>query len=268
MSQIQNLLINKILKTTHKLYFNLDSLTLNQQYLLKNYLDKIESGYPVDYILGEIDFCGKNFKIQEGVFIPRWETEWWVNEILKAKKNQVNIFDIEINQTLKSLDLVVEICCGSGVVGLLLSPYFKRVLACDINPIAVNLSLENQKLLNRQNYQVYNSNLFENQDFKSQINLPWILIANLPYVPLEDFENRKKNNIIFEPIEAIFSGEDGLDLFRETLANLEFNKPSLAFFELDPRNIQIASVIAKKYFKKTYIYPDLDNLERLLVCKI
>ena len=268
MSQIQNLLINKILKTTDKLYFNLDILTSEQQNLLKQYLDKIESGYPVDYILGEITFCGNNYKIKEGIFIPRWETEWWVNEILKAKKNQANIFDIEINQTINSVDLVIEICCGSGVIGLSLSPYFKKVMACDLNPLAVNLSLENQKLLNVQNYQVYHSNLFENQDFNSQISLPWILIANLPYVPMEDFKDRKHNNIIFEPVEAIFSGNDGLDLFRETLVSLEFNKPNLAFFELDPRNIQTASRIAKKHFKKTYIYPDLDNLKRLLVCKI
>lgn len=263
---ITQLLTQKILKT--EVFSHPRSLNKKQQIQLQKYLNKVKNGYPVDYILGQIEFGEHSFFVKEGVFIPRWETEWWLTEIVKAKKLVPNIFSESFNTALNSTDLVAEIACGSGVIGLSLAKHFKKVSACDINPKAVQLSKKNQLKLGFNNYNVYKSNLFKNPKFKKSIDADWILIANLPYVPLIDYENRELNNILFEPPEAIFSGDTGLDLFRETLDQIAFLPPKLAFFELDPRNIVKAEKLAQKMFSQTSVYNDLDGLKRLLVCQI
>lgn len=268
MSQVQNLLINKILKTEDKIYFNKDLLSLQQQLLLQNYLDKIASGYPVDYILGEVDFCGQKFLVNEGVFLPRWETEWWTAEIIKAKKLEISIFNSEIIKTLSDTNFVLEIGVGSGIIGLSLAAYFDTILGLDINSLAIDLSKKNQEKLHIKNYQIVKSDLFQNFDIKTKLPQNWVLIANLPYVPMTDYPEKIKNKIVFEPDNAIFSGQDGLQLFKQVIEEIKLNPPQIAFFELDPRNIHTASKLAKMAFKTQIIYTDPDKLERLLVCKI
>jgi len=268
MNQIDQLLLNKILKTKDIIYFNTNSLNKSQLQKFKDYKVKINNGYPVDYILETVEFLGNDFLIKEGVFIPRWETEWWVGEIVKAKKNQPSIFSKSQNTAIHRNDLVVEIGAGSGIIGLSLCPYFKKILACDINPKAINLIQKNQQKLKHKNYQIYNSKLFANPELQSKIRSPWILVANLPYVPLTDYDLRQENNIAYEPEEAIFSGSDGLDLYRQVLTAIKNSPPEIAFFELDPRNTQLAQKLAYKIFKIVTIYKDPDNLDRLLVCEI
>jgi release factor glutamine methyltransferase len=268
MSQVQNLLINNILKTEDKIYFNKDLLSLQQQLLLQNYLDKIASGYPVDYILGEVHFCGQKFLVNEGVFLPRWETEWWTTEIIKAKKLEISIFNSEIIKTLSDTNFVLEIGVGSGIIGLSLAAYFDTILGLDINSLAIDLSKKNQEKLHIKNYQIVKSDLFQNFDIKTKLPQNWVLIANLPYVPMIDYPEKIKNKIVFEPDNAIFSGQDGLQLFKQVIEEIKLNPPQIAFFELDPRNIHTASKLAKMVFKTQIIYTDPDKLERLLVCKI
>lgn len=268
MTSIDQLLINKILKTEDKIYFNTDGLSTKQKQKLIEYQSKIAAGYPVDYILGKIQFLGQSFVVDEEVFIPRWETEWWIGEIIKAKNLKNNIFGSSISQGLNLTGLVVEIGAGTGIIGLSICPYFTDVLACDINPKAISLSKKNQLLLGIKNYQIYNSNSFENPKLKARITAPWILAANLPYVPMIDYQNRADNKILYEPTEAIFSGDDGLELYGKVLEEIQDLPPKIAFFELDPRNIKNAERLAKKIFKTTTIYKDPDGLDRLLVCQI
>ena len=168
MNHVESLLINKILKTKDQTYFDNQVLNKKQQLQLLEYQEKIQKGYPVDYILGSVKFLDHDFFVKEDVFIPRWETEWWLTEIIKAKNFKNNIFSSSTNQVLNLTDLVVEIGSGSGIIGLSLCPYFKEVLACDLNPKAINLTKKNQQHLNIKNYQVYESNLFENKKLRSK----------------------------------------------------------------------------------------------------
>jgi release factor glutamine methyltransferase len=99
-----------------------------------------------------------------------------------------------------------------------------------------------------------------------------ILLANLPYLPDSDRPLKGLHNISYEPDLALFSGSDGLDLFRRLLlelSDLQF-QPECLVFELDPRNIRLASELVFKQLRwATYcdlqIWSDSNGLDRCLI---
>ena len=78
-------------------------------------INKRMENMPVRYILGEVDFMGLDFYIEEGVLIPRSDTEVLVEEVLKI---------IDKDKELKVCDL----CSGSGAIGISLAHYRKNIM--------------------------------------------------------------------------------------------------------------------------------------------
>ena len=112
------------------------------------------TGYPIQYILKEKEFMGLNFYIEEGVLIPRPDTEILVEYIL-------NYIDINYgNREIKLLDLGF----GSGAIGLSIA-YYKRqvqVFGVDNSKIAMKVANINKDKFNLENVKLYNGDLFSN----------------------------------------------------------------------------------------------------------
>ena len=96
-----------------------------------------------------------------------------------------------------------------------------------------------------------------------------IIICNPPYVPLE-----KEKSVIFEPFEAIYSGRDGLDFFRNfsklLFSSLLFKNSKYTIIELDPRNILEAIQVINSYNLDkitTHIEKDEEGFDRFLIIK-
>lgn len=237
--------------------------------LIDEIKQKLKADYPVDYILGEVEFLDLKLAVKEGVFLPREETQWWILEIVKAKLKQKSIFQKDLtNQIFESL-CILDVASGSGVVGLSLAKYFESVLAVEKNLLPFGISRENANRNKLWNYRVFCSNLITNKLLRSRLNSQkkWILCTNLPYVPQSDFGFKDQNKLTFEPKTAIYSGWDGLSHFRlliKQIAKLP-NPPTAVFFELDPRNIAKAGKIVKNIYTKTKIYKDQSKNPRLLV---
>lgn len=241
--------------------------------ILSRYLFKlVKFQYPVDYLIGKINFQDFEVIINRGVFIPREETEWLILNLIQAKNTKENIFSKAIEVKLKNCRQLVEVGGGSGFIGLSLSKVFKKVFVMEkylLPRKCIKKTLKNSVIFN---YKLYNSDLFSNKLLKPKLkNLRnWLLIANLPYVPNSDLLNFKSSSIKWEPKTAIYSGYDGLFLFKRLLKQIKELelKPKIAVFELDPRNIYKAFKIAKKIFTKNYIYPDQQKKKRFLICII
>lgn len=97
----------------------------------------LESGVPVQYIVGNVDFYGYIFDVNQNVLIPRFETELLVDKTINYIKN---FFDSDIN--------ILDIGTGSGCIAITLSKELKlKVDAIDISKDALCVASNNAKKL-------------------------------------------------------------------------------------------------------------------------
>ena len=168
----------------------------------KTKISTIKSGKPIQYVIGNVNFYGNRFEINENVLIPRFETEELVdNTINYIKKYFTEPVDI------------IDLGCGSGVIGLTLEKKVstKSVDLVDISENTLEVTHKNcEKHLSKAN--IIHSDMFKNISKKYDV-----IISNPPYIKTtEEIEDIVKNN---EPHLALYAGSDGLDCYRKILEN-------------------------------------------------
>lgn len=216
---------------------------------------------PHDYTQEWVQINGFTMTIPEGVFIPRPETEAWVEASL-----------IKYADQLKEVDTVIDLCCGAGIISLMLARAFPHltIYSLDINPMAIEALQKNIQKNNISSIHPFVSDLFANLP-KEATEKPYILFGNPPYVPDGDKQFVIENNIEHEPDIAIFGGGGaGLDLYKNILSQLaNMPKPRLLIFELDPRNILTATKYLKAALapKTTHHWSDSNGWHRTLIAE-
>ena len=183
----------------------MDSVEYLKKYLepslLQDGLKKLNDGLPVQYIVGNVDFYGLNFKVNENVLIPRFETELLVektiNYIKKYFKNNIDIVDLGT---------------GSGCIAVTLSKKLGvSVDAVDISDKALEVAKENN-ILNNANVNFYLGDMLKPLNKKYDC-----IISNPPYISYdEEIMDIVKNN---EPNIALYADNDGLYFYEEILKN-------------------------------------------------
>ena len=219
---------------------------------IEDAIKRLESGEAVQYIVGNVDFYGYNFKVNKNVLIPRFETEELV-------KNTVDIIKEKYgNKTIKILDIGT----GSGCIAITLKKELtnNNITAIDISDNALNVAKENAKL-NNVEVTFKQSNVFENIDEEYDV-----IISNPPYIKEEEqIDNIVKNN---EPHIALYAGIDGLDVYKTILKSCrEFLKSNfLIAFEIGETQGNDIKNLAEKYIKdiKVIIKKDIYNRDRFI----
>ena len=152
---------------------------------------------PLQYILGKWSFMGFEFKVGEGVLIPRDDTEVLVGLCLDYLKN---------SNGKTALDL----CAGSGAISVALDKLANAdVTAVELSDKAYNFLLENIK---DTNIKPHKGDIFEcYRDFEAK---SFDLIAsNPPYIKTDEIETLQ-TEVGYEPKTALDGGADGLDFYR------------------------------------------------------
>jgi len=162
-------------------------------------LEKRLTGYPLQYIVGNVEFYGRQFIVQEGVLIPRWETEGLVELAIEYIKNY-------------NIKKVAEIGLGSGVISVTLAIETGAfVFGTDISPKALEVSYENAKRHGVEHLVSFRlGNYLE--PFEDILDNIEMVISNPPYVKQGFCVQRE---LLYEPPESLFAGEDGLIFYRE-----------------------------------------------------
>lgn len=180
------------------------------------------AGEPLEHVLGWVEFFGRRVAIGPGVFVPRPRTEFLVREVAARSGPGA---------------VVLDLCCGSGAVGLALADAIgaAELHSTDLDPAAVACAredvLNSPSLPNQESpatapkharsaiapsRHVYQGDLFEPLPNKLQGRVD-ILIAITPYVPHDDIDLLPREARLHEPLSTLDGGADGLDLLRRVL---------------------------------------------------
>ncbi len=212
---------------------------------------KIKKNIPLAYILKEEEFYGLKLNIDEKVFIPRPETEFLVQGILKLK--------------LPRNSKILDIGTGSGAIGLALKKEkrFLMVFANDVSFPSLIKAKENSKKLNLKVF-YFCANLTD--ALKEKFDL---IVSNPPYIPSRDMKKLPKN-VKKEPKIALNGGKDGLEIIYKIL---KFSKEHLkknGYLAMEIGENQSKKVLnfSKKLgYNKEKIVKDLLNIERVVILK-
>jgi len=218
-----------------------------------NGLKKLDQGLPLEYITNTKGFYESDFYVNENVLIPRPETEILVQTAI----------DLNLPEDYKAIDLGT----GSGCIAISLAKKYPNSdwIAVDISSKALEVAKKNIDLNAVKNINLKESNLLESVPNK-KFNL---ITANLPYIGTQKFAGVCEKTKRFEPNIALFSGSDGLDLYRQLSKSLKDNKIEfdylLAEFA-DNQGLDLISVFKNDFPDLNYrLIKDLNQKERILL---
>ncbi|WP_294249813.1 peptide chain release factor N(5)-glutamine methyltransferase [uncultured Chryseobacterium sp.] len=219
-------------------------------------LSEMETGKPYQHILGETEFYGMTFSVNEHVLIPRPETEELLELAIK-KIQSSGLFDI---QDLKILDIGT----GSGIIPLVLKKYFPHaeVSTIDFSEKALEVARKNAAShrleINFIHADYLNSDLTENFH---------IIISNPPYIGIDEVPEIEDSVKGFEPQMALFSPvPDALVFYRKIAADsaryLKTN--GMLFLEINQKLGPETLELYQKDFAESFLLKDLSGNDRFV----
>jgi release factor glutamine methyltransferase len=234
-----------------------DNILNNKKKISKSKINSIlklvekSKTYPVQYIVGNVNFYGYEYFVNENVLIPRFETEELVENTIYY-----------ISQYFKEPIDIIDLGCGSGVIGLTLEKKVSTVSVdlIDISKDALKVAKINKERLNSK------ANIIKS-DFLKEINKTYdVIISNPPYImDNEEIEDIVKDN---EPHIALYAGEKGLDCYEKIIKklNIHMKEKCLVAFEIGMNQAQDIINIINKYLNdvKIILKKDLSDKNRML----
>ena len=216
---------------------NLDDIFYN------NCLKELDKGRPIQYIIGEVNFYGYDFKVNENVLIPRFETELLVDKAIKR------INKLFVNRPVDILDLGT----GSGCIAITLKKEIdSSVDAVDISKEALEVAKENARN-NNVDVNFINRNMCEYTDKRYDV-----IISNPPYIAYdEEIMDIVKNH---EPHNALYAKNNGLYFYEKIIENIpKITKDKyLICFEIGSHQPTAIAHIAREKLKDVNINVEKD----------
>lgn len=204
----------------------------------------LEKDYPVQYIIGYVDFYGLKINVNEFTLIPRYETEYLIELTLKELK-KMNLANPKI----------LDLCTGSGAIGLTLKSLLpsSEVTLSDISKDALMVANKNKNELNL-DVNIIESDLFKNIPEKFDV-----IISNPPYVMTNE---TLPKDVLYEPHLALYSGPKGIDHIEEIFKNIKshLNNKYLIALEINEKSEPDITNLIKTYFEKNINYKFMKDL--------
>ena len=228
-------------------------LTQKQQ---KEYLYDLEQriqGKPIQYITGVCEFMGLPFTVQEGVLIPRADTEILVETVLQYHEKE-------------HFQNAIDICTGTGCIAVSLAKYTDiSMYGVDISERALQIAKKNA-----QNHAVsvtwFQSDLFQNVP----ISLAHFdcIVSNPPYIATKEIQTLMNSVKCFEPHLALDGGEYGTDFYKKITQQSKqyLKKGAFLFFEIGYQQAEaVCSILNQNGFDNIVVRKDLAGLDRVVL---
>ena len=218
---------------------------------LSSLVEELQSGRPVQYVLGRAEFCDFLFEVGEGVLIPRPETEELVYRIAEIAKSGARILDIGT---------------GSGAIAISLAKLIAsaEVVAVDISPEALAIARRNATRLGAQGEFVEADALSD----LSHLGEFDIIVSNPPYIPQSEIVDMRKNVVDFEPHLALFVPDnDILKFYVATAENAQkmLREDGSLWFEIyEKAGAEMLEMLRSKGFQSNELIEDANLKPRMV----
>lgn len=204
---------------------------------------------PLQYITGEQEFMGLNFKVNPGVLIPRQDTEVLVEEVMRYLQDGMDILDM---------------CTGSGCILLSLLHYSNDCygVGADISKEALKTAEQNAELLGEKNCSFVESDLF--QAIEGNFD---IIVSNPPYIASDVIPALMEEVKNHEPLGALDGKEDGLFFYREIMkqAGNVLRHGGYLFFEIGYDQADaVKTIMESAGYQDVTVVKDLAGLDRVI----
>lgn len=225
--------------------------------LYREYIKKRVSGISTAAIIGEKEFMGLTFKVNEDVLIPRPDTETWLEKVIQYHRNEQGLH-------------VADLGTGSGAI-LLSFLYYCREdtgVGVDISEKALALAEENGRNLKMDDRVTwrrgdYLTALEEGELFDG-------ILTNPPYIPTGDIRGLAEE-VRHEPMNALDGGADGLTFYRKLAEGAAEHLKDGGFLAAEFGIHQAADVVnllkETGKFDSFEVITDYGGIERAVYCR-
>ena len=225
--------------------------------LYREYIKKRMSGVSTAAIIGEKEFMGLTFKVNEDVLIPRPDTETWLEKVIQYHRNEQGLY-------------VADLGTGSGAILLSLLYYCKEDtgVGVDISEKALAVAEENVKNLKMDDRVTwrrgdYLTALEEGELFDG-------ILTNPPYIPTGDIRGLAEE-VRHEPMNALDGGADGLTFYRKLAEGAAEHLKDGGFLAAEFGIHQAADVVnllkETGKFDSFEVITDYGGIERAVYCR-
>lgn len=226
-------------------------LTAKQQKQFLYDLEQRKQQKPIQYITGECEFMGLHFAVQEGVLIPRPDTEILVETVLKHAQ---------------SIKKAIDICTGTGCIAISLSKYSTMSLCgVDISTVALQTAQKNAQNIGVA-VEWFQSDLLESvpQIWKTELDA---IVSNPPYIASDEIPFLSNTVKDFEPHLALDGGKNGCDFYHKITKQARhcLRKGGWIFFEIGYQQAKnVTEILIENGFENIAVYQDLAGLDRVV----
>lgn len=212
-------------------------------------LERRGTNYPVQYIIGNTEFMGYTFLVNENVLIPRQDTELLVETAADMLADNASVLDM---------------CTGSGCIIISLAKMFSlgRAVGTDISGKAVETALRNCQLNEAENVEIIKGDLFENVTGRFDV-----IISNPPYIPTEEIQCLMTEVRGFEPAIALDGSGDGLEFYRRIVSQAKnyLTDDGMIFLEIGwNQGRDVKQILEAEGFTDVTVKRDLAGLDRVI----
>jgi release factor glutamine methyltransferase len=205
-------------------------LSADDQTELEEIAQRLSKGEPIQYVLGQAEFCGRTFLVNEAVLIPRPETEELCRWIAESEKRKV----------ISDKCSILDIGTGSGCIAITLAAEMlqAQVTAWDISAEALEVARENAKRTNVHVSFEQVDALHLTSDILHQTSGVFdLIVSNPPYICNKERATMETNVLEHEPHTALFVPDDDPLLFYRAIA--QYGQTALKeggwlYFEINP----------------------------------
>lgn len=233
-------------------------VSIEQQKSIDLLVQKREKRIPMSQIFGEKEFWSLPFKVTTDTLTPRPDSETLIEVALTeiANKNAlISILDLGTGSGCLLLTLLSELKNASGI-------------GIDVSKNAINIAKENAKNLSLDEKATFiESNWFEQLSETQKFDL---IIANPPYIGLNEKSELAPEVCDHEPHNALFSGEEGLDDYLKIAAHISnyISDKSIILLEVGYKQASVVSEIFRVHgFDNIDIFQDLGGRDRCLLVR-
>lgn len=242
--------------------------------LLEPLVRRMEQGEPVQYVVGQTDFCGHTFRVAPGVLIPRPETaalcQWIIGEWSgTTPPNPASVLDIGT---------------GSGCIAVTLAKAWPRarVEAWDVSERALDMARENARLnkagilfrqvdVLRESAGLSHTAADDSSDAQETEPRFGLIVSNPPYIGRGEARDMEHNVLDYEPHEALFVPDDDPLLFYRAIARLAARRllpGGSLFFEINPLYAEpLGLMLRQSGFGHVELRPDPFGKPRMMKAK-